>query len=338
MKTFKIIIALLFIFETGNAQVGIGTVSPDPSAALDISASGKGILVPRITLTQRTGIASPAQGLVVYQTDGIPGFYYNAGTSSTPSWLIIESATFTLPSSNGNAGELLQSNGDGTTSWSAAGVPAGTVVPYAGITAPTGWALCYGQALSRSLYSNLFSIVATTYGAGDGSTTFNLPDLRGRLIYGKDDMGGVAANTIITAYGIDGSALGAGGGSQNRTLSIAEIPSHSHSVNLTGTTDTSGTHTHPYKDAYFAESGGNNAYGSNVYGLSSGSDFDNNFRFRSRSNTHIITPTDDVNPLTAAGGVHSHTITLSGVTGNSGSGTAFSILNPGRILNYLIKL
>ena len=69
-------------------------------------------------------------------------------------------------------------------------VPAGVVSPYAGTSAPSGYLLCYGQEVSRSTYSALFSAISTTYGSGDGSSTFNLPDLRGRAVAGQDDMGG----------------------------------------------------------------------------------------------------------------------------------------------------
>ena len=72
-------------------------------------------------------------------------------------------------------------------------VPSGTVLPFAGTTAPIGFLLCSGQAVSRSTYPDLFAAIGTTYGAGDGSTTFNVPDLRGRVPAGKDDMGGGAA-------------------------------------------------------------------------------------------------------------------------------------------------
>ena len=61
------------------------------------------------------------------------------------------------------------------------GVPAGCIMPYAGATAPDGWLFCHGQAVSRSDYADLFIAIGTAYGAGDGSTTFNLPDLRGRV-------------------------------------------------------------------------------------------------------------------------------------------------------------
>src|SRR5690606_11476130 len=71
--------------------------------------------------------------------------------------------------------------------------PAGVLSAYAGDTAPFGWLLADGSEVSRTTYSKLFAAISDTYGAGDGSTTFNLPDLRGRIPIGKDDMGGVAA-------------------------------------------------------------------------------------------------------------------------------------------------
>lgn len=76
-------------------------------------------------------------------------------------------------------------------------VPVGLISPYGGSTAPnSAWLLCYGQAVSRSTYSALFAVVGTSFGVGDGSTTFNLPDLRGRVPVGIDNLGGSAANTI----------------------------------------------------------------------------------------------------------------------------------------------
>ena len=65
-------------------------------------------------------------------------------------------------------------------------LPTGTVLPFAGPTAPTLFLLCQGQAVSRVTYADLFGIIGTTYGAGDGSTTFTLPDLRGRSVFGYD--------------------------------------------------------------------------------------------------------------------------------------------------------
>jgi len=111
-------------------------------------------------------------------------------------------------------------------SGSGTSIPAGVVAPYAGTSAPTGWLLAYGQAVSRETYSDLFTAISDTYGAGDGSTTFNLPDLRGRVAAGKDNMGGSAANRLTTP--IDGTILGDNGGSQNHTLVADELPAHTH--------------------------------------------------------------------------------------------------------------
>ena len=83
--------ALLYVvsflcFGVSVAQTGIGTTTPDVSAKLDISSTTKGLLVPRMTATERGAIATPAKGLLMYQTDGEAGFYVNTGTSSSIVW------------------------------------------------------------------------------------------------------------------------------------------------------------------------------------------------------------------------------------------------------------
>ena len=118
--------------------------------------------------------------------------------------------------------------------------PIGAVLPFAGSSAPAGWLLCAGQAVSRSTYAALFGVLATTYGVGDGTTTFNLPDLRGRAVFGRDDMGGSAANRITNAVsGITATTLGAAGGNQamqshTHTATVND-PGHSHAI-ANGTT------------------------------------------------------------------------------------------------------
>jgi microcystin-dependent protein len=105
-------------------------------------------------------------------------------------------------------------------------IPIGASLDYWGGAAPnSSFALAYGQAISRTTYSALFSLVGTAYGAGDGSTTFNVPDLRGRITAGKDDMGGAAASRLTTTYfGASAASLGATGGSQSHTLTLGELP------------------------------------------------------------------------------------------------------------------
>ncbi len=93
-------------------------------------------------------------------------------------------------------------------------VPVGAIIPYGASTAPSGWLNCDGSAVSRTTYAALFSAIGTTYGAGDGSTTFNVPNLQGTVPLG------VQSGTY---------AMGATGGEAQHTLTTNEMPSHNHS-------------------------------------------------------------------------------------------------------------
>jgi microcystin-dependent protein len=120
----------------------------------------------------------------------------------------------------------------------------GEVKIYAGTSAPAGWLFCYGQAISRTTYAALFAILSTTYGAGDGSTTFNVPDLRGRVVAGQDDMGGSSANRLTGVTGsVNGDTLGGTGGTETHTLVTAEIPAHTHALAWTSGKPNSGSGT-----------------------------------------------------------------------------------------------
>jgi microcystin-dependent protein len=101
------------------------------------------------------------------------------------------------------------------------GLPVGCIFPYAGATAPTGWLFCNGQAVSRTVESQLFAVLGTTYGAGNGTTTFNLPDLRGRVIIGKDTTTGSANRVTTAGSNIDSTVLGATGGAEELALDEA---------------------------------------------------------------------------------------------------------------------
>lgn len=184
----------------------------------------------------------------------------------------------------------------------------GTVVPFAGSTVPLGWQLCYGQAISRANYAELFDVVGTTYGSGDGVTTFNLPDMRGRTVYGKDNMGGTPANRITV---FAGTTLGAVGGSQVSSLSTSNLPTFTPSGTVTASDS---GHFHTVGNVgntfvTFVNSGGN------LTGLAGGPTFSN---------------------LTSAVNIGTAIITA-GFTGASiGSNTSFSTISPGLIFNYII--
>lgn len=83
---FLTLLVLLCLSFFTKAQTGIGTTMPNASAKLEVAATDKGFLLPRMTSAQRTAITTPANGLLVYQTDGETGFYVNTGTSASPTW------------------------------------------------------------------------------------------------------------------------------------------------------------------------------------------------------------------------------------------------------------
>jgi len=199
-------------------------------------------------------------------------------------------------------------------------LPSGVIVPFAGgpgVTpnpgtlqdVPDGWLLCAGSAVSRNSYSALFAAVGTTYGVGDGSTTFNVPDLRGRVLAGKDNMGGTTAGLLTAAgSGITGTTLGAAGGLQTHTLTTAQLATHTH---------TQDSHSHNLTPS--AAAGYNSGAIGNV--MAAGGSF---WVARSAANVNDAT-------------------TVSGTTGtiatnqNTGSGTEHQNTQPTIILNYIIK-
>ena len=131
------------------------------------------------------------------------------------------------------------------------GVPTGCIMAWPTNTAPDGWLLCYGQAVSRTTYANLFSLLSTTFGNGDGSTTFNLPDLRGRVPLGQDDMGGSSAGRVVAA---EGSVLGGSGGAETHTLTTSEMPAHTHTLG-----GSYASYATAYQGSYFVLTNLNNA-------------------------------------------------------------------------------
>lgn len=179
-------------------------------------------------------------------------------------------------------------------------VPVSAVLPYAGTLAPDGYLFCYGQAVSRSTYAALFAVIGTTYGDGNGSTTFNLPDLRGRVVAGRDNMGGTSANRLTNKPGgLNGDVLGAAGGSETHQLTIQEMPQHNHG-GFTG----NNSHSHTY----------------------SGVQLDDRITAGSETERGVTSITRNTSTYT-----HNHTIP------NQGNNVAHNNVQPTLILNYIIK-
>jgi microcystin-dependent protein len=127
--------------------------------------------------------------------------------------------TAKLDATGSTSGQVLTSTGATTSpSWQTiSGIPSGSITMFGGTTAPSGWLLCDGSAVSRTTYAALFTAISTAHGAGDGSTTFNLPDMRGRAPIGAGNGSGLSART-----------LGGKVGAETHSLSVSEMPAHTH--------------------------------------------------------------------------------------------------------------
>ena len=183
-------------------------------------------------------------------------------------------------------------------------LPAGMIMPYAGTASPDTavWLLCDGAAVSRTTYSILFALVSTTFGSGDGSTTFNVPDLRGRTVIGMDNYGaGEGAADRVTHANAD--SLGGAEGTEAHALTEAELDAHKHTVNITD-----GGHTHTQRGA--------NA-GAGVPG--------------SPSTTASAASAD-------ASATASATTGITATTDDTGSNTAHENMSPYIAMGYLIKV
>ncbi|TWI07876.1 phage tail protein [Bradyrhizobium daqingense] len=183
-------------------------------------------------------------------------------------------------------------------------LPVGGVLPFTGSTAPnSSFVLAYGQGISRTTYSTYFSLVGTTYGTGDGSSTFNIPDLRGRVIAGRDDMGGSAASrlsvTSITSGGP--TTLGGSGGADTKTLATANLPPYTPAGTIT-----------------------NGAISISHNAVSLAANMTGGGAFSAGANAATITASQGASTFTG--------------TAQGGTSTAFSLAQPTIILNYLLRI
>ncbi len=294
MKKLIITSLLLFIFLVSistYAQVGIGTTTPNNSSSLDIVSTNKGVLIPRMTVAQRIAIVNPAEGLLIYQNNDIKGFYFYNGTS----W-----------------NRLLDKSKDGN--------PIGTIISFSTNNVPPNYLECNGTAVSRTTYANLFAVIGTRYGAGNGTTTFNLPDYRGQFLRGYNHGAGTDPNVTTRTNRGDGTTGDAVGTKQNnQTLlhhHVVNPPitntnvtgNHSHLVNPPNTyTAFAGNHNHLVDPPNTATTvNGNHRHSTNIYRRRSSNNAGNHYNIYFNYNRRW----SNTVPLTSYAGNHNHTVNI----------------------------
>lgn len=243
-------------------------------------------------------------------------------------------------------------------------IPPGVMWDFAGASAPTGWLLCDGSAVSRATYSALFTAIGTAYGTGDGTTTFNLPDCRSRSTVGASTQnavgGGIAANVALGA-GLTARARGATFGAETVALAVANLPAHGHNHQHSGTTGNNNVgHTHGLENhSHWVNGVGNHSHQATrndhypiliaatsalgLIGPGRGLDATSDAAHTQRTSDdggHDHGWTGGAANGGGAQGVsqnHNHAFTTGFDNTQTGSGTAVSLLNPGVAVLKIIK-
>lgn len=219
-----------------------------------------------LTTTQKTGLSNPPAGMIVFDTT-LNQLQINLGTPSIPNWFTI------------------------------AGVPSGSIFAFGGGALPAGFLFCDASSYATSAQPTLFAAIGYAYG-GSGSV-FNVPDGRGRTIYGFDAGNATGRMTKQGSQGIDASALGNTGGEQAHTQIANEMVSHTHTAAVN---DPGHGHSIP---ASPSQGGGSTAAESNGSG------------------SHL-----NADPATTG---------ISVTNASTGGGAAFNVTNPGFVANFIIK-
>lgn len=300
-----------------------GTTILSASVNSDLSDLGQAITTSLATtgVSSMTGpiklaAGSAAAPALTLASDTTTGWY----NSAAGTWVYVASgsAILTLAPTGGTIGNLTVTNLTVTGTFSvAANRLVGEMVDYGGSAAPALWLLAYGQAISRTTYASLFGIIGTTFGVGDGTTTFNVPDCRGRVTAGADNMGGVAANRLTTASGMSAGTLGGTGGLETIILTTAQLATHTHTISDPGhihsVSDPGHSHTSSYP----------NFSTSNVQGGGTGVNTWNG----SNSTPGTSGATTGISIVSATTGITAN---------NAGSGSAHSNVQPTIVTNKII--
>lgn len=180
--------------------------------------------------------------------------------------------------------------------------PTGMIVDFAGDNAPDGWAMCFGQEFNRTTHAALFAVIGTKFGAGNGTTTFNLPDYRGRVGVGKDNMGGTSAGRM-SFFGALANTIGAVFGSASHVLTVGQLAKHGHS----GSALWGGDHTHTVNGPASSEGA---------------------------SGVHPVTRYGTALSGTSTAGGHTHTLSIH----DSGNNEAHTNTQPSIVINKIIRV
>ena len=201
-----------------------GEISSSPSFTGQASVAAGTAASPSITVTgdTNTGIYFPAADTVGISTGGtLRVSVDSSGSLVTAGTIELGHASDTTISRVSSGVIAVEGQVLATQNYVLSNTPAGSLMPFAGTTEPSGWFFCEGRSLSTTTYATLFAAIGYTYG-GSGAT-FNIPDLRGRVIAGQDDMGGTSANRLTgLSGGVNGDTLGGTGGTEAHTLLTAE--------------------------------------------------------------------------------------------------------------------
>jgi microcystin-dependent protein len=208
-----------------NKTITGGTVNPTTLQQAGVAAvtttgtqtlTNKTLTSPAITDATITGTTAATSGTIALGTNA-SAITADSKTISAAEVGYLDGVTSAVQTQINTANTAITNN-----------TPVGAVTMWVAADAPTGWTLCQGQAISRSTFGSLFTVIGTTYGAGDGSTTFNLPDLRGRVPMGAGLGRNVAGNADLATSRTLGQRVS---DAQTVTLTEAQIPSHNHTQN-----------------------------------------------------------------------------------------------------------
>jgi microcystin-dependent protein len=190
---------------------GTVTVGAGSAASPSLSVNGQG------------GLYSPGAHQVGIETNGTAALVVNSDQSVNFAGALVAASTVSAAGAySGGTGQL---------------IPTGTPLPWLTDTAPTGFLMANGQAVSRTAFAALFTVFGTAFGAGDGSSTFNLPNMQEVTLVGKSGMGGASSPGRITHLA-NRNVLGAVIGEEQHTLTLAEAPTGQFTFN-----DVTHTHT-----------------------------------------------------------------------------------------------